>query len=40
MSWKHIKIPNGDTMIFSNSFITSKLSMNIIVAHTPIVTTL
>lgn len=40
MSWKHIKIPNGDTMIFCNSFITRKSSMNIVVTHTPIVTTL
>ncbi|MGX9758107.1 serine aminopeptidase domain-containing protein [Clostridioides difficile] len=40
MSWKHIEIPNGDTLIFCNAFITGKSSMNIIVTHTPIVTTL
>lgn len=40
MNWQHIKIPNGDINIFCNSFITGKSSMNIIVTHTPIVTTL
>ncbi|MGO1043816.1 serine aminopeptidase domain-containing protein [Clostridioides difficile] len=40
MSWQHIKIPNGNTVIFCNAFITGKSSMNIIVTHTPIVTTL
>ncbi|MCC0648019.1 serine aminopeptidase domain-containing protein [Clostridioides sp. ZZV15-6598] len=40
MIWQHIKIPNGNTVIFCNTFITGKSSMNIIVTHTPIVTTL
>ncbi|MCL2426144.1 MAG: lysophospholipase [Oscillospiraceae bacterium] len=39
MSWEHIKIPNGETSIFCNVHIKSKTAMNIIVTHTPIVTT-
>jgi pimeloyl-ACP methyl ester carboxylesterase len=40
MVWKHIEIPNGETNLFCNAYITSKTAMNIIVTHTPIVTTL
>ncbi len=40
MEWKHIQIPNGDTTIFCNAYITEKSAMNIIVTHTPIVSTL
>jgi hypothetical protein len=40
MNWEHIKIPNGDTSIFCNTYITNKTAMNIIVTHTPIVSTL
>lgn len=40
MGWEHFEIPNGDSNLFCNVYITSKLSMNIIVTHTPIITTL
>ncbi len=40
MNWEHIKIPNGVTSIFCNVYITNKNAMNIIVTHTPIVSTL
>lgn len=40
MEWEHIAIPNGEISLFCNAYITSKQSMNIIVTHTPIVTTL
>lgn len=40
MEWKHIQIPNGETNIFCNTYITDKSAMNIIVAHTPITSTL
>ena len=40
MEWKHIEIPNGETALFCNAFITSKTAMNIICVHTPIITTL
>jgi len=40
MGWKHIEIPNGEASLFCNAFIKSKTAMNIIVTHTPIVTTL
>lgn len=40
MSWEHIEIPNGKTSVFCNAHIKSKNAMNIIVTHTPIVTTL
>lgn len=40
MEWKHIQIPNGETTIFCNAYITEKSAMNIIVTHTPIVSTL
>lgn len=40
MSWKYIEIPNGETPLFCNAYVTSKTAMNIIVTHTPIVTTL
>lgn len=40
MKWKHIKITNGDTSIFCNTYITNKTAMNIIVIHTPVVSTL
>ena len=36
MSWNQIEIPNGETNIFCNAYITSKTAMNIIVTHTPI----
>lgn len=40
MEWTHIHIPNGETAIFCNAYIYEKTAMNIIVTHTPIVTTL
>ena len=40
MSWEHIEIPNGEARLFCNTHIKSKTAMNIIVTHTPIVTTL
>ncbi|MDO5521600.1 MAG: alpha/beta hydrolase [bacterium] len=40
MGWKQIEIPNGKSAIFCNAYITGKSAMNIIVTHTPIVTTL
>lgn len=40
MEWKHIEISNGECVIFCNAYITGKSAMNIIVTHTPIVTTL
>ena len=40
MDWEHIEIPNGETSIFCNAHIKSKTAMNIVVTHTPIVTTL
>lgn len=40
MKWKQIHIPNGETAIFCNAYIASKSAMNVIVTHTPIVTTL
>lgn len=40
MKWEHIQIPRNETSLFCNAFITSKSAMNIIVTHTPIVTTL
>lgn len=40
MEWKHIQIPNGETDIFCNAYITDKSAMNIIVTHTPVTSTL
>ena len=40
MGWQHIEIPNGDVNLFCNAYITDKTAMNIIVTHTPIVSTL
>ena len=40
MDWKHIEIPNGDSYIFCNAYIKNKSALNIIVTHTPIITTL
>ena len=40
LGWKQIKITNGETDIFCNTFITDKSSLNIIVTHTPITSTL
>lgn len=40
MGWDSIEIVNGETNLFCNVYITSKTAMNIIVTHTPIVTTL
>ena len=40
MEWNHIQIPNGDTNLFCNCYVTGKSAMNIIVTHTPICTTL
>lgn len=40
MEWKHINVPNGNSFIFCNAYITGKAAMNIIVTHTPIVSTL
>lgn len=40
MGWEYIEIPNGQTYLFCNAYITSKTAMNIVVTHTPIVTTL
>jgi len=40
MSWKQIEIPNGEGILFCNAYVTSQTAMNIIVTHTPIVTTL
>lgn len=40
MSWRQFHIPNGDTFLFCDGFITGGAAMNIIVAHTPVVTTL
>lgn len=35
--WQKINIPNGNSFLFCNVYITSKSAMNIIVTHTPIV---
>lgn len=40
MKWKHINIHNGNTSLFCNTYITSKASINIIVTHTPVCSTL
>lgn len=40
MKWQQIKIPNEDINIFCNSYIVNKDAMNIIVTHTPIVSTI
>jgi len=40
MSWKHFEIPNGEGLLFCNTYITDKTAMNVIVTHTPIITTL
>ncbi|MCL2619566.1 MAG: alpha/beta hydrolase [Defluviitaleaceae bacterium] len=40
MNWHHIEIPKGTTNLFCNAFISGKDALNIIVTHTPIVTTL
>jgi len=40
MGWEHIKIPNGRTSLFCNSYIKNKAAMNIICVHTPIISTL
>lgn len=39
MNWKHLSIPNGETTLFCNAYISGKDAMNIIVTHTPIVST-
>jgi len=38
--WKQIEIQNGGASLFCNAYIHSETAMNIIVTHTPIVTTL
>lgn len=40
MSWKHIEISNREVHLFCNAYITNETAMNIIVTHTPIITTL
>lgn len=40
MTWEHILIPNEKTNIFCNTYITRKSAMNIIVTHTPVISTL
>ena len=40
MEWNHIQIPNGDTNLFCNCYVTGKSAMNIIVTHTPICTSI
>lgn len=40
MKWEQLQIPCGEHTIFCNSYITEKSTMNIIVTHTPICTTL
>ena len=37
--WQQIEIPNGASSLFCNAYITDKTAMNIIVTHTPIVST-
>ena len=39
MKWQHIEIPNGGASLFCNAYITDKTAMNVIVTHTPIVST-
>ncbi|MDR2183803.1 MAG: alpha/beta hydrolase [Clostridiales bacterium] len=39
-AWEHIEIPSGGIGLFCNAYITNKTAMNIIVTHTPIVSTL
>ena len=40
MEWRQISISNGEGNLFCNAYITEKEAMNIIVTHTPIVSTL
>ena len=40
MNWKQIEILVGEGILFCNTYITSKTAMNIVVTHTPIITTL
>lgn len=40
MKWEKIKISNDNISIFCNAYITNKTAMNIIVTHTPVVSTL
>lgn len=40
MAWEIVKIKNVNNDLFCNAYITGKSAMNIIVTHTPIITTL
>jgi len=40
MKWQRIEISNGETTLFCNAFIADRAATNIIVTHTPIVSTL
>ncbi|HCC34342.1 MAG TPA: alpha/beta hydrolase, partial [Ruminococcaceae bacterium] len=40
MGWDHFNIPNGKSYLFCNAHITSRAAMNIIVTHTPIISTI
>jgi len=39
MSWKHIEVPSGHASLFCNAYTSDDAAMNIIVTHTPIVST-